>query len=113
MDDKRQMTTRLLHHIQQLSLERTFTQVAGDVGRDEKTVRNIFFDHVRNLNNGWMPETPVWLGIDELFLIRSEDPEWTHIEPFKWLLLPHAVAAACALVLGPMQFSDRLRGRCT
>ena len=71
MDDKRQMTTRLLHHIQQLSLERTFTQVAGDVGLTEKTIRNIFFDHVRNLNNGWMPETPVWLGIDELFLIRK------------------------------------------
>jgi transposase len=71
MDDKRQMTTRLLHHIQRLSLERTFTQVASDVGLDEKTIRNIFFDHIRNLNSGWMPETPVWLGIDELFLIRK------------------------------------------
>jgi uncharacterized membrane protein len=37
---------------------------------------------------------------------------WQHYEPFKWWLLPHGIAGACALLLGPMQFSDRLRGRC-
>jgi len=70
MDDKRNMTTRLLRYIQSRSLDRTFTEVATDVGRDEKTVRNIFFDHVRKLDSGYMPRTPEWLGIDELFLIR-------------------------------------------
>jgi uncharacterized membrane protein len=34
-----------------------------------------------------------------------------HIESFKWILLPHGLAAACALILGPLQFSDRLRQR--
>jgi len=34
---------------------------------------------------------------------------WHHYEPFKWWLLPHGVAGACALLLGLMQFSDRLR----
>jgi hypothetical protein len=48
---------------------------------------------------------------NESFLVRPADPEWTHIAPFKWWLLPHALAGCCALLLGPMQFSDRLRRR--
>lgn len=42
----------------------------------------------------------------ESFLIDPKDPEWLHIESFKWWLLPHGLAGACALFLGPMQFSD-------
>lgn len=50
---------------------------------------------------------------NESFLIHSEDPVWHHYQPFKWWLLPHGIAGACALLLGPMQFSDRLRQRFT
>ncbi|HZR55762.1 MAG TPA: DUF2306 domain-containing protein [Terriglobales bacterium] len=48
---------------------------------------------------------------NESFLINAKDPEWQHIHPFRWYLLPHALAGACALLLAPMQFSDRLRRR--
>jgi uncharacterized membrane protein len=48
---------------------------------------------------------------DERFLVYPKDPLWQHYEPFKWWLLPHGIAGACALLLGPMQFSDRLRQR--
>jgi len=48
---------------------------------------------------------------DESFLLHPTDPLWQHYEPFKWWLLPHGIAGACALLLGPMQFSDRLRNR--
>ena len=48
---------------------------------------------------------------DESFLVNRRDPIWSHYEPFKWWLLPHGVAGACAILLGPMQFSDRLRCR--
>jgi uncharacterized membrane protein len=48
---------------------------------------------------------------DESFLVHPKDPMWQHYEPFKWWLLPHGIAGACALLLGPMQFSDRLRNR--
>lgn len=48
---------------------------------------------------------------NERFLIDASHPQWTHINSFKWYLLPHGIMAACALVLGPMQFSDRLRQR--
>src|SRR5205814_5761725 len=50
---------------------------------------------------------------NEYFLIDSKAPVWQHYEPFKWWLLPHGVAGACALVLAPMQFSERLRRRFT
>ncbi len=48
---------------------------------------------------------------DESFLVDPKDPMWQHYEPFKWWLLPHGIAGACALLLGPMQFSNRLRNR--
>jgi uncharacterized membrane protein len=48
---------------------------------------------------------------DESFLVHPKDSLWQHYEPFKWWLLPHGIAGACALLLGPMQFSDRLRIR--
>lgn len=50
---------------------------------------------------------------NESFLIQPKAPVWQHYEPFKWWLLPHGIAGACAILLGPMQFSDRLRQRFT
>jgi uncharacterized membrane protein len=51
------------------------------------------------------------LSHNERFLLDANDAEWPHIQSFKWWLLPHGLAGACALILGPMQFSDRLRQR--
>jgi len=51
------------------------------------------------------------LGHNEGFLVNPRAPVWQHYQPFKWWLLPHGIAGACALLLGPMQFSDRLRLR--
>jgi uncharacterized membrane protein len=48
---------------------------------------------------------------NERFIIDSSHPEWAHIKSFKWYLLPHGIMGACALLLGPMQFSDWLRKR--
>lgn len=53
------------------------------------------------------------LGHNERFLIDSRDPEWPHFQSFKWWLLSHGLSAACALFLGSMPFSDRLRQRFT
>lgn len=48
---------------------------------------------------------------NESFLVHPKDPVWQHYHPFRWWLLPHALAGSCAILLGPMQFSDRLRQR--
>src|SRR3954469_12419985 len=45
----------------------------------------------------------------ENFLWNRASPEWAHIAPFQMWLLPHGMAAAFALLLGPFQFSERLR----
>ena len=50
---------------------------------------------------------------NESFLINNADPEWSLIATFKWFLLPHGLAAGCALLLAPFQFSERLRRRFT
>src|SRR4051812_21229618 len=50
---------------------------------------------------------------NESYLWNSADPIWSHYRDIKWYLLPHGMAAACALLLGPMQFSDRLRAKYT
>jgi uncharacterized membrane protein len=50
---------------------------------------------------------------NESYLVNWKDPIWAHYRTIKWYLLPHGLTAACALLLGPMQFSDRLRARFT
>jgi len=52
-------------------------------------------------------------GHNERFLIDAKDPEWPNIQTFNWWLLLHGLTGACALLLGVMQFSDRLRRRHT
>ena len=49
----------------------------------------------------------------EAFLIDPRHPAWHHYEPFKWWLLPHGIAGACALLLAPLQFAEGLRRRYT
>ncbi len=71
LDEKRAVTKRLLNYIQQESLKRTFTSVAEDVGLTEKTIRNIFKEHVANLAKTVIFATPEWLGIDELYLLKK------------------------------------------
>jgi hypothetical protein len=45
------------------------------------------------------------LGHNEYFLIDWKAEVWQHYQPFRWWLLPHWSAGACAILLGPMQFS--------
>ncbi|MGH7125485.1 MAG: DUF2306 domain-containing protein, partial [Stellaceae bacterium] len=50
---------------------------------------------------------------NERFIIDAANPVWNHYEPFKWWLLPHGLAGACALFLAPLQFAEGLRRRYT
>ena len=80
IDDRRKSTTRLVKHIERLSLERTFASIADDVGVDEKTIRNIFRDYVNELESTIEVETPRWLGIDEVHLNKTMRCVITNIE---------------------------------
>jgi uncharacterized membrane protein len=55
--------------------------------------------------------TLVVFYIYERPFLDPNSPVWPHVEPVKWLLLPHAVAGTVALLLAPFQFSARLRRR--
>ena len=67
---KRSMTNRLVDWIGKQSIKRTFSSIAEEVGVAEGTVRLIFKDYVADLNDKFRYETPEWMGIDEIHLIR-------------------------------------------
>lgn len=71
VDPKRAATSRLIEYISTESLKRTFTSIANDVGVTEATVRSIFKDHVHYLESTIHFETPEWLGLDELKLMKK------------------------------------------
>lgn len=70
VDNKRGMTKRLIAYIGKQSLSRTFASIADDVGVTEGTVRNIFRDYVNELEATVRFETPKWMGIDEVHIIK-------------------------------------------
>ena len=49
----------------------------------------------------------IW--VDERFWIDPTDPNWVHIAPFRSLLMLRGLLGVTAFVIGPFQFSDRLR----
>jgi transposase len=71
MDESRLMTRRLVRYIQDESLKRTFTSIAEDVGVDESTIRVVFRELVARLETQYKIETPEWLGLDELHILRK------------------------------------------
>ncbi len=71
LDTKRAATVRLVRYIEKESLKRTFTSIAYDVGLSEATIRFIFKDYLRFLEATIYFQTPEWLGMDELKLIKK------------------------------------------
>lgn len=61
----RRMTRRCVEYIKTQCLRDTFTRLSEHIGCDEKTIRNIAFDHVTELADRFEPYLPNWLGIDE------------------------------------------------
>ena len=70
VDADRQMTERLVRWIGRQSLEYPFTEIAKRVGIDEKTVRAMFGEYVAELEKQYQRDTPVILGLDEIYLSR-------------------------------------------
>jgi transposase len=71
IDDKRDATKQLVDYIKVRSLRDTFSRIADEVGVSVNTVRNIFEEHVTVLEKAYSPETPDWLGIDEVHIVKQ------------------------------------------
>jgi uncharacterized membrane protein len=53
--------------------------------------------------------TFVTLYTHEAYVFNAADPEWAHLRPMQWWLIPHITCAAIALVTAPLQFSSTIR----
>lgn len=71
VDDRCNMTRRLVAYIEAQSLKRTFSSVAEDVGVVEGTVRNIFRRFMAYLDESVVFETPEYLGLDEVHILKK------------------------------------------
>jgi transposase len=69
-DEKRLMTRRLTAWMGRQAIKRTFASIAEEVGCTESTVRVVFSDYVNALEKTVRFETPKWMGIDEIHLIK-------------------------------------------
>jgi len=70
VDGKRLMTTRLTLWMGKQAVKRTFASIAEEVGCTEFTVRAVFNDYINELEKTVRFETPKWMGIDEIHLIK-------------------------------------------
>jgi transposase len=70
IDGKRLMTTRLTAWMGKQAIKRTFASIADEVGCTEFTSRAVFSDYVNELEKTIRFETPTWMGIDEIHLIK-------------------------------------------
>jgi transposase len=84
-------------------LRRTFVSIAAEVGLDEKTIRNIFHDYVAELEKTHVFQTPRWLGIDELLLVRKQRCILTNVRAGTIIgLLPARTSATVTRFLSEM-----------
>ena len=49
--------------------------------------------------------------VHEGWLLKPSDPEWAHIAPFRWWLIPHVATGIVAFLIAPLQFSATIRRR--
>lgn len=69
VNDARRMTQRLVRWVGERSLRHSFTSIAKEIGVAEGTIRNVFADHVAELERTIEFQTPQWMGIDEIHII--------------------------------------------
>ena len=78
VDEKRRMTTRLVNWLGEHSARKTFTQLAEETGVSNMTVKAVFNDHSAKLGAALKIETPEFMGIDEIHLIRRPRAVFTN-----------------------------------
>ncbi len=110
VDSKRRMTERLARWIGPHSLLHTFTSVAEEIGITEGTVRNIAHDYMDALEQAFHFETPEWMGIDEIHLLRRPRAVITNLRDNTVIdLLPNRDKRHILRYLAALEHKDRIR----
>ena len=78
VDEKRRMTNRLVNWLGEHSARKTFTQLAEETGVSNMTVKAVFDDYSAKLGAVLKIETPRFMGIDEIHLIRRPRAVFTN-----------------------------------
>jgi len=71
VDERRLMTARLVDWVGKQAVKRPFAHLADEVGLAENTVKNVFRDHINDLERTVRFEVPRWMGIDEIHIIKK------------------------------------------
>ena len=66
IDEKRNMTKRLYAKLANLSLKRSFEDIAREYGLTNNTVKNVFKEFIREKQKQLRFKTPAFLGLDEI-----------------------------------------------
>jgi transposase len=69
IDDRRNISLRLIAYIEKQSLNRSYLSVAREVGLSEGTIRRIFSEYFASLEANFRPRTPDYLSFDLINLI--------------------------------------------
>lgn len=110
VDERSQMTRRLIRHIEEQSVRKTFTAVADEVGVDEKTVRNLFKSYVERLDRITVFDTPEWMGMDEVHLLKKPRCVLTNIKERTIIaVLPERTKEAVLAHLKDMPDRERVK----
>lgn len=66
IDEKHLMTNRVYAKMANLSLKRSFNDIAAEYGVSNNTVKNVFVEFIREKNEQLRFKTPAFLGLDEI-----------------------------------------------
>lgn len=66
IDDDHRATKRFVDAIATKSLEHSFSTLAREYGVNEKTVRNVFYRHYKDVMDTTRFASPIYMGIDEI-----------------------------------------------
>ncbi len=110
ISDKHRTTERLVDYIKSRCLVRTNTTLAEEVGISEGTVRNIFRDHITELDRSYQFETPRVLGVDEVHLNKKMRLVLTNIEQRTLLDMAHSRTKATVIeALGKLDAAEKVQ----
>lgn len=110
IDAKRQVTTRLEQYINKRCFKYSFLSIAQEIGLDEKTVRNIFHDHIIKIESDIKFEAPVFMGIDEIKVVGKPRAVITNVQKnCLYDMLPSRRKDSLVEYFSNMKNSDRVK----